>query len=175
MLWDGWGADLTEALAHPACEARRPRSGAASGVVGWCGQGSAAASGDEYRRSRVRPGLRTCRPPDGFLGFRSGGHSGDGVAYDPRGHQEPPENPTDGDRGRISPLARITEGGWLRAALSRERSLEADRPRRLGRCRRSPTLRHRFPPVVIQHAVWLYVPFTLSFRDVEERAMPGTG
>ena len=28
--------------------------------------------------------------------------------------------------------------------------------------------RHRFPPVVIQHAVWLYVRFTLSFRDVEE-------
>ena len=28
--------------------------------------------------------------------------------------------------------------------------------------------RHRFPPVVIQHAVWLYLRFTLSFRDVEE-------
>ncbi len=28
--------------------------------------------------------------------------------------------------------------------------------------------RHRFPPVVIQHAVWLYVRFTLSFRDVED-------
>jgi len=28
--------------------------------------------------------------------------------------------------------------------------------------------RHRFPPDVIQHAVWLYVRFTLSFRDVEE-------
>ena len=28
--------------------------------------------------------------------------------------------------------------------------------------------RHRFPPVVIQHAVWLYARFTLSFRDVEE-------
>jgi putative transposase len=28
--------------------------------------------------------------------------------------------------------------------------------------------RHRFPPEVIQHAVWLYVRFTLSFRDVEE-------
>jgi transposase-like protein len=27
--------------------------------------------------------------------------------------------------------------------------------------------RHRFPPVVIQHAVWLYARFTLSFRDVE--------
>ena len=26
----------------------------------------------------------------------------------------------------------------------------------------------RFPPVVIQHAVWLYLRFTLSYRDVEE-------
>ncbi|MEX0923725.1 MAG: hypothetical protein WDZ84_13220 [Rhodovibrionaceae bacterium] len=28
--------------------------------------------------------------------------------------------------------------------------------------------RHRFPPEVIQHAVWLYARFTLSFRDVED-------
>ncbi len=28
--------------------------------------------------------------------------------------------------------------------------------------------RHRFPPEVIQHAVWLYARFTLSYRDVEE-------
>ena len=28
--------------------------------------------------------------------------------------------------------------------------------------------RHRFPPPVIVHAVWLYARFTLSFRDVEE-------
>jgi putative transposase len=28
--------------------------------------------------------------------------------------------------------------------------------------------RPRFPPVVIQHAVWLYLRFTLSYRDVEE-------
>ena len=28
--------------------------------------------------------------------------------------------------------------------------------------------RHRFPPVVIQHAVWLYLRFTISYRDVEE-------
>jgi len=28
--------------------------------------------------------------------------------------------------------------------------------------------RHRFPPNVIQHAVWLYFRFTLSYRDVEE-------
>ncbi len=28
--------------------------------------------------------------------------------------------------------------------------------------------RHRFPPDVIRHAVWLYLQFTLSYRDVEE-------
>jgi transposase-like protein len=28
--------------------------------------------------------------------------------------------------------------------------------------------RHRFPPNVIRHAVWLYLRFTLSYRDVEE-------
>jgi DDE domain len=28
--------------------------------------------------------------------------------------------------------------------------------------------RHRYPPAVIQHAVWLYLRFTLSYRDVED-------
>ena len=28
--------------------------------------------------------------------------------------------------------------------------------------------RYRFPPVIIQQAVWLYARFTLSFRDVED-------
>jgi transposase-like protein len=28
--------------------------------------------------------------------------------------------------------------------------------------------RHRFPPVVIQHAIWLYLRFRLSYRDVED-------
>jgi len=27
---------------------------------------------------------------------------------------------------------------------------------------------HRFPPEIIQNAVWLYGRFTLSFRDVED-------
>ncbi|MEW8030351.1 MAG: IS6 family transposase, partial [Candidatus Thiodiazotropha sp.] len=30
----------------------------------------------------------------------------------------------------------------------------------------SPYYRHRFPPEVISHAVWLYHRFTLSFRDI---------
>jgi putative transposase len=28
--------------------------------------------------------------------------------------------------------------------------------------------RHRFPPEIIQHAMWLYLRFTLGYRDVEE-------
>src|SRR5215213_5435434 len=28
--------------------------------------------------------------------------------------------------------------------------------------------RHRFPPAIIAHAVWLYFRFALSYRDVEE-------
>lgn len=28
--------------------------------------------------------------------------------------------------------------------------------------------RHRFPPEVIRRAVWLYLRFTLSYRDVED-------
>lgn len=28
--------------------------------------------------------------------------------------------------------------------------------------------RHRFPPAIIQHAIWLYLRFTLSYSDVED-------
>ena len=28
--------------------------------------------------------------------------------------------------------------------------------------------RHQFPPAIIQHAVWLYLRFALSYRDVED-------
>ncbi|MBO9451149.1 IS6 family transposase [Tropicibacter sp. R16_0] len=28
--------------------------------------------------------------------------------------------------------------------------------------------RHRFPPEIISHALWLYVHFNLSLREVEE-------
>src|SRR5258708_31007655 len=31
-----------------------------------------------------------------------------------------------------------------------------------------PYRRHRFPPSIIQHAIWLYLRFTLSYRDVED-------
>ena len=33
--------------------------------------------------------------------------------------------------------------------------------------------RHRFPPVIMQHAVWLYLRFTLSYRDVEDSSPSG--
>jgi transposase-like protein len=34
--------------------------------------------------------------------------------------------------------------------------------------------RHRFPAETIQHAIWLYLRFTLSYRDVQELlAEPG--
>jgi putative transposase len=36
-------------------------------------------------------------------------------------------------------------------------------------CECTPTYkRHRFPPAIIAHAVWLYCRFALSYRDVEE-------
>lgn len=28
--------------------------------------------------------------------------------------------------------------------------------------------RHRFPPLIIQYAIWLYFNFSLSYRDVED-------
>ena len=28
--------------------------------------------------------------------------------------------------------------------------------------------RHRFPAAIIQHAIWLYGRFTVSYRDVED-------
>src|SRR4028118_678866 len=28
--------------------------------------------------------------------------------------------------------------------------------------------RHRFPPAIIQHAIWLYLCFTLSYRDAAD-------
>jgi putative transposase len=37
-------------------------------------------------------------------------------------------------------------------------------------CRHDPVnyRRHRFPPDIIRHAIWLYLRFTLSYREVEE-------
>ena len=34
--------------------------------------------------------------------------------------------------------------------------------------RRSRYIRHRFPPQIVSHAVWLYYRFSLSFREVED-------
>jgi len=35
-------------------------------------------------------------------------------------------------------------------------------------CRASPCRRHRFPPEIVQHSVWLYYRFNLSHRDIED-------
>ena len=32
---------------------------------------------------------------------------------------------------------------------------------------------YRFPPVIIQHAIWLYTRFTLSFREVKDLLAEG--
>jgi transposase-like protein len=34
---------------------------------------------------------------------------------------------------------------------------------------------YRFPPAIIQQAIWLYFRFTLSFRDVDLRGLAGGG
>jgi len=55
---------------------------------------------------------------------------------------------------------------FMYAALSRQRS-----PTSLSRVRWPMEIsfaRHQFPPDIIRHAEWLYLRFTLSFRDVED-------
>ena len=81
---------------------------------------------------------------------------------------------------RVSPLAaRHVDGAsnrWRASCLSCRTSVEgvvtgtltaADGDNRVGMTTISYA-RHRFPPDVIRHAVWLYLRFTLSYRDVEE-------
>ena len=34
---------------------------------------------------------------------------------------------------------------------------------------------YRFPPEIIQQAIWLYLRFTLSLRDVEDKRFDGAG
>jgi transposase-like protein len=40
---------------------------------------------------------------------------------------------------------------------------------RADRVRGMKRISYRFPPEIIERAIWLYVRFTLSFRDVEDR------
>src|ERR1700746_1120913 len=64
-----------------------------------------------------------------------------------------------------SPIIRtIRRGGIVRITIWGGRAVA----RWAGGMVETPYRRHRFPPVVIQHAVWLYSRFTLSYRDVEE-------
>ena len=61
------------------------------------------------------------------------------------------------DNARRSPEGIVTETGSGAAGYPIE-------------CRHGPLIyrRHRFPPEIIRHAIWLYLRFTLSYRDVEE-------
>ena len=66
-------------------------------------------------------------------------------------------------------MGRIARGGIVTGAVVGRVRLP------YGRAMPISYARHQFPPVVIQHAVWLYVRFTLSYRDVEVDLPPGSG
>ena len=65
-----------------------------------------------------------------------------------------------------------TDGSWAEEPLNSQRALSRERWRvsvRRVRWRMTISLaRHQFPPAIIRHAVWLYLRFTLSYRDVED-------
>jgi hypothetical protein len=80
---------------------------------------------------------------------------------------------------------RVVQHAALRRHLARERATKPMLLRSLSR-QRSPTslsgvrwpmeisfARHQFPPDIIRHAVWLYLRFALSFRDVEDLLTEG--
>ena len=54
----------------------------------------------------------------------------------------------------------------IRVVLEGLRGEERASPNSVGA--RISFARRQFPPAVIRHAVWLYVRFTLSYRDVED-------
>ena len=53
-------------------------------------------------------------------------------------------------------------------SLASSRKLWRVRVQRLRWCMTISFARHQLPPAIIRHAVWLYVRFTLSYRDVED-------
>src|SRR5438552_19036887 len=75
------------------------------------------------------------------------------------------------------PILTIFVGKWRRLGRDCHVTGRARAGRRI-RLAAWPRLlcRHRFRPEIIQHAIWLYLRFTLSYRDVEEllvAAWPG--
>jgi putative transposase len=58
--------------------------------------------------------------------------------------------------------------GRIQATLASSQKLWRVRVERLRWCMTILFARHQFPPAIIRHAVWLYVRFTLSYRDVED-------
>jgi len=70
------------------------------------------------------------------------------------------------DVAKMKHAVAIAEGdraGEVRLALSHERQTGYR-----GRMQPVSYAHHHFPPEAIRHAVWLYLRFTLSYRDVEE-------
>ena len=57
---------------------------------------------------------------------------------------------------------------WHEPALSRSALAGLDLWRLFATMTKISYAGYRFPPDIIQQAIWLYVRFTLSFRDVED-------
>jgi hypothetical protein len=67
--------------------------------------------------------------------------------------------------------AGLGELAMVHRALSREVSASVG----AAQCLRMPPIsyaRHNFTPAIIQHGVWIYLRFILSYRDVEDLLAP---
>jgi hypothetical protein len=74
---------------------------------------------------------------------------------------------------KFHPATRVCSPGPGRQTEARRRELtrkvwRVSDPRLRWRMTTISFARHQFPPDIIRHAVWLYLRFTLSFRDVED-------
>ena len=79
--------------------------------------------------------------------------------------------PTNPEAGRRSPVLQLFSGGRQKQCRPENNQTCPVHCHSAWSRIRAVTLsyrRHRFPLVVIQHAVWLYLRFTLSYRDVED-------
>lgn len=60
-------------------------------------------------------------------------------------------------KGTRDPTAALSRRGFPFAPIAVQAGMQ-----------RFPYRGHRFPPDIIRHAVWLYLRFTLSLRDIED-------
>ena len=133
------------------------------------------------RHSEAQAGSRRLLPVSVPNALWRPGYAGCHRLRDSCGHR----TPATGDRRRprrgqhvLSPLPSCRESGRrdgadrrCRAPRIREAALSGQLSARHNtgmHIRRSRYLRHRFPPEIISHAVWLYHRYCLSFRDVED-------